>query len=425
MPPPLSPSTRHWYGFGQLAEGVKNEAFSTFLLFYYTAVIGLPGRWAGLAILIALVFDAVTDPLAGVISDRHRSRWGRRHPFMVASALPLAVSFALVFMPPAGLGERGLFLWLLTFAVLCRGSMTLYHVPHLSLGAELSDDYEERTRLVASRYVYSRIGSAATAILALVVFMRPTEAYPDGRFNPAAYPSWAALFAVVMTVTILMSAWGTRSRIPYLPQPHRREGWRAELRKVFEDLRQPFGLRSFRALFFGNVCAFTAWGVATALGLHLATYFWHVTTAELVWWGVGLYVGIFVGLPFWSAATRRLDKKPVFVLGLSVYTAATALPALLKVAGFWPAPGSPAYLPAWILVTGTLAHFGIAAAMVTGGSMMADVTDEDALRHGRRREGIFFGASAFSAKASSGSAARSPASSWTRWASSPSSVPKR
>ena len=106
----LSFSTRCFYGLGSVSEGIKNTAFSAFLLFYYNQVLGLPGTLSGLAILLALVVDAVTDPLVGSISDNFHSRWGRRHPFMYIAALPMAVCFFLLFNPPASLGQTELFL---------------------------------------------------------------------------------------------------------------------------------------------------------------------------------------------------------------------------------------------------------------------------------------------------------------------------
>ena len=86
------------YGIGQAAEGFKNQAFNIFLLFYYQQVVGIPGTLAGLALGIALFFDAISDPAAGVISDRFRSRWGRRHPFMFISAI-----FAAMVSPSASM----------------------------------------------------------------------------------------------------------------------------------------------------------------------------------------------------------------------------------------------------------------------------------------------------------------------------------
>ena len=131
-------TTKLSYGIGQAAEGIKNAAFGTFLLLYYNQVLGLSGSLAGIAIFIALCFDAVTDPIAGSISDNFRSKWGRRHPFMYASAIPLAIAFYFLFVPMDGLGTTGLFIWMTVFTILTRGAMTLYHVPHLALGAELS-----------------------------------------------------------------------------------------------------------------------------------------------------------------------------------------------------------------------------------------------------------------------------------------------
>ena len=133
MPSALTFNTKFAYGIGQLAEGLKNSALSTFVLFYYNQVLGLSGTLAGTAILIALLFDAVSDPLAGSLSDNWQSRWGRRHPFMYASALPLGIAFFFLFSPPEGLSEFSLFLWLTVTVVLTRGAMTLYHVPHIAL----------------------------------------------------------------------------------------------------------------------------------------------------------------------------------------------------------------------------------------------------------------------------------------------------
>ena len=101
--------TRILYAIGQLPEGIKSAAFGFFLLFYYNQVLGLSGTLAGVALFIALCFDAVSDPLVGSVSDFARSRWGRRHPFMYGAAVPFALSFFLLFTPPAGLSDTGLF----------------------------------------------------------------------------------------------------------------------------------------------------------------------------------------------------------------------------------------------------------------------------------------------------------------------------
>lgn len=395
--PPLGMRTKLWYGSGQIAEGAKNHAFSAFLLFYYTQTLGLSGTLAGTAIFIALLFDAVTDPLVGVLSDRLRSPWGRRHPFMYAAALPMAITFYLVFSPVEGLGETGLFLWLTTFAILTRGAMTLYHVPHMSLGAELSDDYEERTQIVQMRSISGVLGGAVCGGVAMLYFFAPTPEFENGQLNPEVYSPFAAIFSVVICVSILASALGTHSRIRYLGDPDHASQQGGVFSSVVRDLREILTLRSFRALFFGTTFAFIAFGVSGNLGLFVATYFWQVTMQQMLIGGFFSAFGIFSGLAIWPVIAARIDKKPTFLLGFVIFTIFAAVPYLLKVSGMYPAHDSAAYLPLYYVIH-LIWSFGISATMVTGGSMMADLTDQDQLVHRRRREGIFFGASSFSAK---------------------------
>ena len=133
----LSPSTRLFYGFGSVAFGVKDNGFSYFLLIFYNQVMGLSAQTVGLAIMIALFADAFLDPIVGQLSDNLRSRWGRRHPFMYAAAIPVTVSYLLLWSPPGGLSHDALFLYLIGTAILIRSCITLYEIPSSALAAEL------------------------------------------------------------------------------------------------------------------------------------------------------------------------------------------------------------------------------------------------------------------------------------------------
>jgi hypothetical protein len=181
--------TKLAYGIGQVGEQIKISGFDLFVFFYFQQVLGLSGSLAGAAMAIALAFDAVTDPLLGSLSDNWQSPRGRRHPFMYAAALPLAVFWFGLFFPPAGLGQVGLFVWLTTFAILIRGSMTLYHVPHMAMGAELSEDYEERTSVVSWRITFGLLGGVLTSAVALALFFPETAQYKNGLLNPRMRPA--------------------------------------------------------------------------------------------------------------------------------------------------------------------------------------------------------------------------------------------
>jgi Na+/melibiose symporter-like transporter len=392
--------TKFWFGFGQSAEGMKNAAFNAFLFLFYSQVLGLPPYLAGLALAVALLFDAVTDPLTGSLSDSLHHRWGRRHPFMYLAVLPMGLTFALAFAPPEGMGETGLFLWMLTFTVLARLAMTLYHVPHLALGAELSDDYHERTSVVAYRNFFGLLGGALLFVFARQVFLVPTEEFPNGQLNPAAYPGVGVTFGIAMAVAILASALGTHSQIPLLPKPSDRVE-RFSLRRMHRELREALRNPSFRALFSGVLVFFVARGVAVTLDVHMGTFFWRLETGDVLLIPLFGMAGIAIGTPFWAIASRGYDKKHVFVLCVIWFSVLTFLLPVLKIVGLFPPPESWLYANLIFAFVFTAA-FGAAGSLVVSGSMMADIADEHEFEVGRRQEGIFFGALSFSGKAAVG-----------------------
>ena len=398
--PRLDLATKLAFGVGQAAEGAKTAAFSLLLFFYYTQVLGLSGTLTGAGIFIALVFDAVTDPLVGSLSDGLHHRWGRRHPFMYASALPLALFFALVFSPPESLGPTGLFTWLTTFAVLSRGAMTLYHVPHLALGAELSTDYRERTLIVAYRTFLGVVGSALLIILGFMLFLQPTPEFPVGQLNPSAYPGLGRFFGLLMACAILLSALGTHNRIPHLPRaPADLEPFGAArfLREILEALSNP----SFRAVFLALIWFYVARGVDAVLLVHMGTYFWELSTEQLRWLPVMSIMGVLVGTPVWAALRTKLEKRTAFVIGIAWFSTIVMLPPLFKILGWFPEQSSALYFPT-ILTAAFIGALSVGGALMASGSMLADVADEHELRTSRRQEGIFFGALSFSSKASHG-----------------------
>jgi Na+/melibiose symporter-like transporter len=396
----VSIATRTAYGFGQIGEGVKNSAFNYFLLFFYHQVLGLSGTMTGLALFIATAFDAVTDPIAGSVSDRFQHRWGRRHPFMYASAIPLGVTFALLFRPPEGLSDLGTFAWLLAFTVLVRGSMTLYHVPHMALGAELSEDYHERTTIVAYRTLFGLLGAVGTVALAWLVFFAATPGFERGQLDPAAYPPFGLAFGLVIAVSVLVSAAGTHDQIPHLPRPSPEAG-RLSLAALRRDYVLALGNRHFRAFFIGVVLFFVTRGIQEVLSVHMSTYFWVLDQQQIATVSLSTLPGFLIGVPLWTLAGRRLDKRPAFLIGVSLFSAFLIGPPLAKLAGLYPEADSAAYVPI-LAACGFMASFCASAGLVMSGSMMADVADDHELATGARQEGIFFGALAFAAKSTSG-----------------------
>lgn len=383
-----------------MAEGLKNSSFELFVFFYYVQVLGLSGTLAGLATFVALLVDAILDPVVGSLSDQTRHRFGRRHPWLYAAPLPLAAVFIALFRPPDGLGSAGLFAWLLGFAVLTRIAITLFHVPHMALGAELSDDYGERTTIVAFRTFFGIGGAAAASILGLGVFFAATPEFPNGQLDPAAYPRYAWAVAAGMVVAMYLCALGTHHRIPRL-RVHEATPEAFSFGRVAREMREALSNPSFRALFVGIVIFFVTRGVQSTLGLHLGTYLWRLTTGEILEINLALIAGFLLGIPFWTVASRRLDKKPTFLIGVAIFSVFVFLPPVLWTLGAFPAHGSALYMPL-LLGMSFVAAFGGTAGLISAGSMMADIADEHELSVGRRQEGVFFGALAFAGKSASG-----------------------
>jgi len=399
---PLSFATKLLYGVGQAAEGLKNGAFGVFLLFYYSQVLGLGASYAGLAVGIALVFDAVTDPLAGSVSDRFSSRFGRRHPFIYASIVPLAVAFYLLFAPPEGLSQPQLFCWLVVFAVLTRASMTLFHVPHLSLGAELTDDYAERTIVVGFRYFFSTFGALIAIAFGFGYFFAATDEFPVGQFNADQYPHYALALSLGMAVIILCSALGTQRVALTLHQPaadwHRDRGLFAQL---FLELRQAMSNYSFRWMFFGLLLVFLMVGVDLTLNLYMNTFYWELSTTQNLLFFVAAPLGVMIGAFFTGAITRRFGKLPPVIWGVAGWMFCQSLPIVLRMLDMLPANGEQP-LGVFLIALKLIQGLCVAQCLVSFNSMLADIVDEHELLTGRRQEGIFFAAVAFSSKCTTG-----------------------
>ena len=205
-----------FWGIGQIGEGVKNSAFNSFLLFYYNQILGVSATLTSIALAIAIVFDAISDPVAGSVSDRFQSRWGRRHPFMFASAAPLGITLFLLFFPPDGMSELFYFGWVLVFAVSVRTFLTLYHIPHLALGAEMATDYNDRNSLFSFGLLFGAAAGYGFYFAMLTLVFPPQEGLANGMYYADGYSKMAASAAVIAFTAIMLCVWGTRSEIPNL-----------------------------------------------------------------------------------------------------------------------------------------------------------------------------------------------------------------
>lgn len=397
VPPPrrLGRGVMAAYGFGAVAYGVKDAGFGTFLLIFYNQVVGLPSATVGAVIMAALVIDAFIDPLVGFLSDRTRTRWGRRHPWMYASALPIFVGWLLLWNPPAGTAALW---WLFGCAVLVRSAVSAYEVPSVALTPELSSDYDERTRIMAWRYLFGWAGGLLIGLLAWAVFLKPAAGQATGMLNRDGYGDYAIAGAILIAVAILVSALGTHREIPNLPQP---ELQKQSLRQHWRELTETLNNRAFLVLMLGSLLAYTNQGIAYAMGNYLNGFVWGFSSTSFVYLTISFLISATAAFLLAPWLGRRGSKQRivtrVIVLGVLIGSAHYWLRAL----GLAPEPGTQAAVWLAIICPVVGTTFNIIG-FITGASMMADVVEDSEMRTGRRSEGLFFAGAFFVQKCTSG-----------------------
>jgi len=397
----LSLRTKLFYGLGLASRGIKDGLFQLFLFFYFSQVLGLDPELAGLSSLLALVFDAVSDPAVGLFSDKWKStRWGRRHPFMFASALPLAIFTWLLFSPPEGLDQAGLFCWLTVFSILVRFALTLFNVPYVSLGAELSDDYKERTSITAIRLLFATVFSVVVMIIGYLFYFVPTAEYSNGLLNKSAYPGFALLCGILMAIFILISSWRTRKVIPHLPKPSAFQN-QLTTRQLLGSLAAAFRMVSFRSLVLFNMLLYIALGVGIIFSPYYGPYYFGLTAQEMAVLPISSGLGGISALLIAPNLGDRLDKKWAAFWGAFISGLFFTLPYNLRLLGFFPENESTLLLPVF-LITLIIAYSALWIAVSLVASMMADVVDEFELKSGNRQEGLFFSTLSFAHKMTTG-----------------------
>lgn len=397
----LTKKTKALYGLGFAARGIKDGLFQLFLFFYFSQILGLDAALTGVSTLIALAFDAISDPIVGVISDNWKSKkWGRRHPFMLASAIPFGLFIWLLFLPPAGLSQMGLFWWMTAFTILVRLSLTFFLIPGMSLGAELTNDFEERSSVTSFRVFFAAIAPPLVITFGLLTFFTPTETNANGLFNEAAYPKFALLCGVLIIALIIISTLGTRATIPNLPQGAK-DSKRLSLKAYRQRITLAFKLASFRNLIAYIMWTYIGIGVGTVFTTYYTTYFFGLSEKELALMPIGSFFGGVIALFLAPYLGKKLDKKPTIILSTVFFAIFFSLPFSFRLLGWFPENETPLLLPVYILAM-LIAYAFIFISMSISNSMMADVVDDFELVTGERQEGLFFSALSFAYKTTVG-----------------------
>jgi glycoside/pentoside/hexuronide:cation symporter, GPH family len=368
------------------------------LMLFFNQVVGLPAAWVGAAIMVTLIFDAICDPLIGEWSDHTRSRWGRRHPFMYASAVPAAAAFYFLFDPPLGWPKSSLLIYMAVMLVTVRVLLSLYEIPSSALGPELTYDYDQRTSLVSWRFFFGTLGGAAISVLALQVFLRKDATHPLGLLNRAGYSETALAAGIAIFLSIMISCLGTHRFIAsVIHEPRVRGTWREKLGEVALTLTN----RSFLALTIAGIVAAIATGLRQGLDFYISGYFWDFTPAQMSYLAiVGLFAA-FAGVALAPAISSRFGKKRAMIVVFFASLLSGITPITMRLLGIAPANHTGALLALVIgfsFVSSTLSLSGF----IIASSMMADVVEDVAVATGQRSEGLLYAAVGLIAKCVTG-----------------------
>jgi len=374
------------YGTGDWSGASYGTLRQIFYAIFLTDVVGLEPRLASVAALIGILWDAVNDPLIGILTDRMRSRWGRRRPFLLFFAIPFGLSFMLLWWAPPWHSQIALAATV-TLAFMVSDTMeTLCSVPFSSLLPELSPDYDERTTLTSFRMFFNLLASLVTAVAAPAIV---DAALAAGMTQQQGYLIVAALFGGLAAVPYLVIFAVVRERYGAVDRPQETVTFKQTVSTAWANV--PF--RFATLIYMLNWITFDI--VALALPFYLL--YWIAQgnmLASVTLLGVSLplesavfailLITAIIALPFWLWLSHRKGKHIAYIIGM-VFWAGVQL-GIFSV--------QPGHMPL-VLWMSFLAGLSVSAAHVLPDAMFPDVIEWDELRTGRRQEGIYYGVKNF------------------------------
>ena len=360
----LSRSTKIIYGAGDLGFSLTSTIIGAYFLFFLTDVVGIQPAVAGIAILVGRTWDYINDPIIGHISDRTRSRWGRRRPFLLFGALPFAAAFMLMWYRPPFESQIALVVYYSAAYVLFDAAATFVYMPYFALTPELTDDYDERTALTSYRMFFSIFGSLLAFTVPLMIV---------GAFTPenaSRVLLMSVVFGVGSALPLLLVFFYTKEKEAFIAQ---------ERPKLIPSLKAAVKNRPF---VFGAVIYLFTWISMTIIETVLLFYIKYVLELESmseIIMAMIFVTGIFA-LPLWEYASRRFNKRLAYAFGVAFWAVVQML--LISV--------NPSSTLGLILFLCVMAGIGVAAAHVLPWSILPDAIEWDEFRTGERHEGMFY-----------------------------------
>jgi len=356
--------TKFLYSISDFSFAFTDTAMQMLFAIFMTDVVGVKPGYAALSVFIGRTWDYINDPLVGFLTDRTRSRWGRRRPYLLFGAIPFGLMFAMLWFRPPTDSQILLAAYYALAYFFFDTSYTFVTMPYFALTPELTPDYDERTALTTYRMAFSIIGSLTAFIVPLMMIgkMQPE--------NAQRVFSMGLIFGAICAVPPILTFFGARERPEYYEQSQ--PGIRESLQAVWKN--RPFLFATGIFLF-----TWTAIDIIQAFLLYFLKYRMNLEAESDLILGTIFVVALIV-LPFWDWTSRKTDKRKAYIAGMIFFSGVMCTLIFIS-----PSLGLPA-----ILALSVLAGIGVSAVHVLTWAIIPDAVEVDELNTGKRHEGIFY-----------------------------------
>ncbi len=376
-----------FYGVGGLGYNSLGQTIGSFLMFFCTSVMGLSGTLVGLAIGISSLWDGISDPLVGNISDHAKNgRFGKRLKFMVVAVFLIAVCNVLLWSMPKS-SQGVMFCWLLVFLLLLETCNTFWSTPYSALALDIAPDYNEQSKIQSYKTAFNIIGMILPSILMFLIIPSLSLGSDAAQANQAGFIKIALINSALVIVFGLITVFGSLSRVKnvrYSASANQKHSLKQLMLGYFEVFKNS----SFACVILGYSIAQIASSFLTSVGMHLFTYCYHFSSAQISLLLILLFAAAIISQPFWVSLSKRIDKKGALICSLSLILLGIGLTLIsFLFRQYVPTQFIYYFVMLCIFVCG----FGIGAMQSLPISMYADVITLQQYKSGVNKTGAYLG----------------------------------
>lgn len=305
------------YGFGSLGYSSLSQTLNSFIMFFGTSIMGISGSLVGIAIAIASLWDGVSDPLVGYLSDRTKSRFfGKRLGYIFFAIFAVAICNILLWSMPKS-SQAVMFLWLLFFMLLQETVNTFFSTPNSALALDLAPEYNEQSKIQSFKTVFNIMGMILPSIL-LYFFMPSISIGVQTEYTQSGFISIAYINSALMILCGLIGVFGNLRRVQKYQPCHEEPAEKPGFKKLMGGYFEVFKKAPFRCVILGYSTAQIASSLLTSIGMHLFTYCYHFSSTQISLLLLCMFGGAIISQPLWINLSKKIDKKGAIITALSV-----------------------------------------------------------------------------------------------------------